>query len=787
MEAYSKNAPMFIGDKYRITILSEGLIRFEYSNEGKFLDNATHFAINRDFEKATIEITEDSKHLVVMSKYFTFQYTKEAQFEGNKLFPDNNLRVKLNGTDKMWHPGHPETRNFASNAFAIEDVLKPQLDKSLYSTDGFVSIDDSKGLVINAAGNLEKRVSGNTDIYLFLYKRDFASCLKDYYKLTGHPPLIPKYALGIWWNRDRVYSETDVFNMTNLFTKYDIPLSVFLLSEFWHTKDEKNLALYKSGYAFNQKLFQNPDSFIKILNSKNIKLGVNFDPSEGITVRDECYKYFHEKLNPVDGAAVPFDLFNETFVSVFKEHVLQDLANIGINFLWLDYKEKKEQLVVLNYLVNKINFNDRSFALTRNIGPAAHRYSAMYSGQTVVSWNTLNYLPSYNAGAANHGLSWWSHDVGGYKDGTEDNELYLRYVQFSVFSPIFRFSSKGGQYYKREPWVWDIKTLTIVRRYCDLRYRLIPYLYTENFKSHKYGAPLIMPIYYQAPSIYDEPTYKNEYHFGTELLIAAITKPLNELISRSIERIYLPEGIWYDFNTGKKFIGDKRYITFYKDEDYPIFAKAGAIIPLTVLTNNKNDLSNPQTMEINVFPGASNIYQLYEDDGETLQYESGEYFITIFDFNYKKNNYAFSIKPGAGNSEVIPKTRNYIIKFRNTNRPDEVNMFLNGNRFDNYEGVDGDSNFVIRIYDVPTDKQLTINCIGENIELEANRIFQEDIKSILFDLEIDTNLKDELDSIIFREDDIKRKRIEIKKLSKKGLNPKFITMFLKLLEYSAEL
>lgn len=787
MEAKSTSCPTFVGNKYRITILSERLIRFEYSENGLFLDDATQFAINRDFQKAPIEVSEDSKYLVVASKYFTFQYTKEAKFYASKLFPDSNLRVKLNGSDKIWYPNHPEARNFKSNAFSIEDNIKVSLDKGLYSTDGFVCIDDSKGIIINGKDTLKKRVDGNQDLYVFMYKRDFAGCLKDYFKLTGNPPLIPKYALGICWNRDRVYSSENVISLVNLFDKYDIPISSFLLSEYWHIKDEKNMYLNKSGYTFSDKLFPDVKNFISLLHQKNIKLGINFDPSEGVRNAESAYQFFLEKYPSETFETIPFKIFEEDFLNIFKSKILSPLKDLDIDFLWLDYKQDKQYLSALNYYVNEINFSKRNFVFTRNFGFGSHRYPVLYSGETKVSWDTLNYLPSYNSGASNYGLSWWSHDVGGFKDGTEDDELYVRYNQFSVFNPIFRFSAKSGPYYKREPWLWDIKTMNIVKDYCDLRYRLIPYIYSEGYKYHTVGMPLVQPLYYLTPGIYDEPIYKNEYYFGSEFLISAITKPMNTLISRSIEKIFLPIGTWYEFKTGKKFIGNKRYVTFYKEEDYPIFVKAGGIIPLTVLTKEKNDLSNPKTLEINIFPGKSNTYKFYEDDGETMDYKNGDYLLTSFDYNYMQNNYTFIIRPVEGKTGIVPEKRNYVVKFRNTKKAEDVSLFLNGDRYTNYDIINDENNFILQIYEVDTEKQLTINCKGKDIEIDASHIFNEDINSILNDLKIETNIKEELADIMFTDRDIKRKRILVNKLKRKGLNPKFANMFLKLLEYSSEI
>ena len=417
---------------------------------------------------------------------------------------------------------------------------------------------------------------------------------------------------------------------------------------------------------------------------------------------------------------------------------------------------------------------------------APHRAGILYSGETIVSWDTLKYLPFYNSMAANKGVSWWSHDVGGYKDGVEDNELYVRYVQFSTFSPIFRFSAKRGVYYKREPWVWDVKTFTIAREYCWLRQRLIPYLYTAAYEYHKTGKPLIQPIYYTYPEIYDEPTYRNEYYFGKELFVAPITKPKDVTMNRSIERVFLPKGIWYDFKTGKKFVGNKRYVVFYKEEEYPVFARAGAIIPLANLEKNINDLTPPKSIEINVFPGQSNEFKLYEDDGITKLHEEGYYIVTSIDYNYLQNNYTLIIHPVDGKTEIIPRLRNYKIRFRNTRTADSVDIYLNGDKANlEYECYEDENDFVVDIKDVDTTKQLTINCKGNDIEINAVRIINEDINSIISDLKITTKLKEEIADIIFSDLDIKAKRIKIKKL--RGLDGRFTRMFIKLLEYIAEI
>ncbi len=789
-EVKSRRESIFQGKFYRITVLSERLVRFEYNSEGRFLDAPTNFAINRKFNKVAMKVEQNAQKILITTRYFSLQYLKERPFKGPFFAPDTNLRVKLNNTDKTWYPSHPEARNYKSSAFSLEDIKKVNLEKGLYSTDGFVTVDDSSALIIEADGGLRKSPDSNNDFYLFMYRRDFGFCLKDYFQLTGYPALLPKYALGVWWNRDLIYNENNLDQLIDLFDKYEIPLSVLLLSEYWHLDD---LSKYeKTGYDFSKALFPNLKNTVKKLNDNEIYLGINLDPTPGIRVKDEVFKKFQKDLGLEGEKPIPFNIYNKRFAGAFLKNILNKLINQGVSFFWLDYNSDIKQLEALKYYTfnNYKKFEDRRpLLLAKNSFVSSHRYPIIYTGETKVSWKTLDYLPFFNSTNSNIGLSWLSHDVGGYKNGTEDSELYLRYVQFSTFNPIFRFSSKRGKYYKREPWLWDIKTYVIVKNYINLRYRLIPYIYSENYHYHKNGLPISLPLYYNNPEIYDEPLYKNHYHFGSELLVAPITKPKDPLTNRSIERIFLPKGNWYDFKSGKKFKGNKRYILFYKDDEYPVFVREGGIIPLSIQEENKNSLSNPKTLEVNVFPGKNNVYNLYEDDGRSNLHESGYYIVTSFDYNYMLNNYTLIIHPTEGKSGIIPKHRDYIIKFRNTKKADEVLLYVNGVKANNkVETYSNEQDFVVHIYKVDTTKQLTINCKGNNIEIDTTRIFNDDINSILDEIKIKTNLKEQIAEILFSDKDIKRKRILLKKLGKKQkINKKYISMFLKLLEYSSEI
>ncbi|MCI9110794.1 MAG: DUF5110 domain-containing protein, partial [Bacilli bacterium] len=191
-------------------------------------------------------------------------------------------------------------------------------------------------------------------------------------------------------------------------------------------------------------------------------------------------------------------------------------------------------------------------------------------------------------------------------------------------------------------------------------------------------------------------------------------------------------------------------------------------------------------MEIHIFPGKSNTYTLFEDDGESDLYRKDFYLLTEIEYNYLPNNYSVIIRAKDGKSGIVPEKRNYKIVFRNTKRTDDVEVYSNRDKVSFKTYVDG-PDFVVEVNDVKTIGQLTISCKGKDIEIDAVHLINRDIEGIISDLQISTEMKEEIDRILFSDLTIQRKRIEVRKLGKKGLDKKFIKMFIKLLEYINEI
>lgn len=773
---------VFRGKKYRISILSDTLIRFEYSETGSFNDYPTFFACNRSFGKPRVTVEEDANVLVIKGERFVIDYHKEKPYVGTKLNPELNLKVTSNDTNKIWYFDHEEARNFGATTFSLDDMKSSvTLDKGLFSLDGFASFDDSRTPILDQNGNIIAPNYKNTDTYLFIYSSDFGLGLRDYFNLTGLPPLIPRYALGTWWAKNESYTEQDIIKLVTNFRKNDIPFSVLLLGEYARTKNlNSNIS-----FSFNKSIFPNPKALSDYLHRYSIYFGAHIK-TEGVISNEEVNYDAFSRLNTTKHNEV--NVYSSEFMNAFLKGLITPFINNGLDLLWVDdnIREHSLRYYSMNYFLYKnfeANKEKRPLILSRNFGITPHKYSILYSGQTNINWKTLRFLPFFNANSSNIGISWWSHDIGGYKGGIEDSELYMRYVQLGVYSPILRLSSQAGKYYKREPWAWDAKTFKIVHDYLNLRHKLIPYLYSEARKYSTIGSPLVQPLYYKYPETYDEPLYKNEYYFGTELFISPIVTPKDSIMNRVVHRIFLPKGVWYDFKTGKKFPGGNRYVTFYKDEDYPVFARTGAIIPLAVLDPaNPNDTSSPKTLEIHIFPGRSNTYKLYEDDGHTSRYKDGNSLTTEINYYYKANDFSVSLEPKDGKTGVIPPKRNYVIRFRNTKYTEGVQVFSNEFNIPFRSYVD-DNDFVIECNDVSTTARLFVYCRGKDIEIDASRVINDDLESIINDLSIETNLKEELDAIIFSDSSIKDKRIRVRKLRRKGLSSIHVRMFMKLFEY----
>src|SRR5699024_5033434 len=218
------------------------------------------------------------------------------------------------------------------------------------------------------------------------------------------------------------------------------------------------------------------------------------------------------------------------------------------------------------------------------------------------------------------GVGYWSHNMGGFEHKA-DPELYIRWSQFGMFSPIAHLFGMDHPGYK-EPWNYGEEAQRIFKKYDRMRYRFIPYIYSEAWEMHNTGMPLMRALVLEYQD--DENVYgiDDEYLFGDNLLVAPVTTK-----GAKTRIVYLPEGIWYDYWTGEEFQGQQYHNIVTPLEKLPLFVKAGGILPQR---NNIESLGEQpaDTLTLEIFPHGNSSFDIYDDDGSSKDYENGEYAIT---------------------------------------------------------------------------------------------------------------------------------------------------------------
>ncbi len=317
--------------------------------------------------------------------------------------------------------------------------------------------------------------------------------------------------------------------------------------------------------------------------------------------------------------------------------ILHPLQESGIDFWWLDWQQWKDSKMMpglsntwwLNYVfytdMQRQGLN-RPLLYHRWGGLGNHRYQIGFSGDVVMTWNSLNYQPYFTSTASNVLYGYWSHDLGGHMFGkipeTQkkiDPELYTRWMQFGVFSPIFRTHSTKDPRMQKEVWNFTGAWFDALTDAINLRYALVPYIYTMARKTYDTGISVCRPMYYDYPDKQEAYDYKNEYMFGDNLLVVPITSPADSTGFSSV-RIWLPEGNdWYEWSTGTMLKGGEQLDRRYLLNEFPVFVKAGAIIPMSPHVSNLQQSNNK--LIIKIFPGGNFISNLYEDGKDNEQYK----------------------------------------------------------------------------------------------------------------------------------------------------------------------
>lgn len=668
------------GEMYRFTVLTPSLIRMEYNEKGIFEDRATKVVTNRNFPVPKFTVKYEGSLLKIRTERLELFYHTDKPFDEASLtarmcgdYGDNTSTWRFKNTYPTYG-GAP--RNYFGTTRNLDSRVGPvALEDGLMSSD-YTDWDDSKSPILCEDGWVDERPDGIEDTYLFAYREHHLDCLRDFLSLSGKIPMLPRYALGNWWSRYHRYTADEYKEVIENFFKRNIPLSIGVLDVDWHITDiEKRYGRGWTGYTFNKELFPNPEEFLYWMHQHGLKVTVNLHDRENISPVEENYLPFAKEMG-VDyenGDMIEFNFCSPKYIESYFKFTHYDNEKKGVDFWWIDgFPENRGPILKADipWMLNHYHYIDsmkngkRGMLLSRYCGVGGHRYGVEFSGDTNSTWEMLDFLPYFTANASNVGCGWWSHDVGGFMCGTGDEEMYIRWEQLSVFSPINRVHSSDNPFMSREPWKYTETTEKILTKYMRLRHELIPYIYTMNYHCYRDNITLIRPLYY-----YERVReFKNEYYFGDTFLVTPITTKIDSVTKMAHTAMFMPHGIWFDYFSSRKYIGDRYYNIYRGMEDIPAFVRAGSIIPQTVLSEG-NGIENPKHLKIDVFPLDNGEFSMYEDDGITLNYEDGSCVVTDMELTWGEKP-IFKIKKPVGDLELIPQKRDYTIKFRNITNND---------------------------------------------------------------------------------------------------------------------
>ncbi|KAK3312270.1 glycoside hydrolase family 31 protein [Apodospora peruviana] len=574
------------GSKYRFSILGDKLLRYEWSEDGAFEDRASTFAIFRNFDAPDFKVVDTANSLEISNDFFHLLYDK-------KEFSSPGLSVKVG--DDVWHYDGKSYGDLGGTARTLDGADgRIPLDPGVISRKSFAVLDDSSSMLFGSDGWIATRSPGRKDGYLFAHSGDHKAAIKDFYRISGHQPLLPLWALGNWWSRYHAYSADEYIELMDRFKKEQIPISAAVIDMDWHKVDIP--AKYGSGwtgYSWNRDLFPDPEGFLKKLHKRGLKVTVNDHPADGIRAFEDQYKAVATALNrdPSTEDPIEFDCTDRKFMDAYFDVLKKGLEEQGIDFWWVDWQQGNKSKIpgvdplwVLNhyhYLTSQRSLNtlEQPLTFSRYAGAGSHRYPIGFSGDTVISWASLQFQAEFTATASNIGYGWWSHDIGGHLHGTRSNEMAARWVQLGCFSPILRLHSEKSKWNSKEP--WNFQPLAKLSMTCWLRFRnaLQPYLYTMNVRASYEDEPLIQPMYWNHT---EEAAYTvpNQYYFGTELIVAPITTPNSATTLMGDVRAWLPSGRYID--PVKRIVYDGgRHIRMHRSLDtIPLLMREGSIMVL---------------------------------------------------------------------------------------------------------------------------------------------------------------------------------------------------------------
>ncbi len=474
-------------------------------------------------------------------------------------------------------------------------------------------------------------------------------------ELTGYPPLPPRWALGLLQSRYGYRNRQELESIARSFRERELPCDALILDVFWFRE--------MGDLSFDAQKWPDPREMIARLKQQGFRTIVIEEPY--LTRQSRNYPEAFSRgylARRYDGSPYMFDFwpgecglfdFSNPAARAWWTERHRPLLELGIDGWWTDLNEPAKHFqdmaqhagpaAAVHNLTGlwmqqavydahqQYATEERVFILSRSAFPGSQRYgAALWSGDVDKTFASLRKQVAVGLSVGLTGIPLWGSDIGGFGFvGECTSELYARWFEFSAFCPIFR--PHGDQQELREPWQFGTEVEAICRKYLQIRYQLLPYIYNALHEACTTGIPIMRPLVLQYPTDPQVLNMADEYLFGPDILVAPV------LDQGALERtVYLPEGTWIDYWSEEIHPG-QRFITSQAQLDtIPLFVRQGAIIPTGPHMQYSSQYAlDPLTLQI--YPGRDNSLTLYEDDGSSTAHQNGEHVHTRFEVSHNDN------------------------------------------------------------------------------------------------------------------------------------------------------
>ena len=511
--------------------------------------------------------------------------------------------------------------------------------------------------------------------FFFIASSDPPTIMAEYARITGFAELPPVWSLGYQQSHRTLASREEVLSEAKTFREKKLPCDalIYLGTGFcpsgWNTEN--------GSFVWNSKVFPDPKEMLNELHRDHFHA-----VAHAVILSDRLRGTVHD----------PCDLsrFDEESVSCYWDTHRKDFA-MGIDGWWPDEGDPLD--IPSRLLRNRMYWegpqidrpNERPYALHRNGYAGMQRYASfLWSGDVYSTWETLKTHVPIALNTALTGIPYWGTDIGGFVPTEEFTaELYLRWFQFGAFCPLFR--CHGRTWKLRLPWGWnsgdpgpveirnyngaaipdssqlhDARVETICRKYLELRYRMLPYLYSAVHECSIAGMPIMRALWLHFPDDPKAVECADQYLWGRNILVAPVVEK-----GATSRRVYLPRGAWYDFWTHERVEGGREVVRQVDLETIPLYVREGSILPLGPVkqfTGEKVD----EPISVSIYPGADASFLLYEDDGTSFDYRKGEWMGIQMAWNDKRRTVSLQLAP---NSRLLPPgSRAIVVQLAGTSR-----------------------------------------------------------------------------------------------------------------------